>query len=146
MRPVTLIVWAMSAFFAKGAEAQTHAAILTWQDALNPSGTTYNIYRKSGICPAPPAFFPVLVTGVATLTYTDSTVNTGDYCYEVTAVYANQQSSPSNLASAVVPAFSPTGLSVLTSDATPNSCSRPTDLTVFSNHTGGTYTSVSIGE
>lgn len=103
-------------FFAAAALAQTgHSSTLTWQDTQNPTGTTYNAWRASGACPAtaptstPPAGFTLLNTvPIASLTYVDTAVTAGNtYCYVVTAVGPNGQSSPSNDAQAVIPAAFP---------------------------------------
>jgi hypothetical protein len=116
MKPViSLTVWAFSAFFAPHAAAQTHAGVLTWQDNLNPAGTTYNILREQPPCY--PNAFVTIATGVAALTFTDTTVSTGAYCWEVKAVLNNVLSPASNVASAVVPAFAPVNLGVQISHA-----------------------------
>src|ERR1035441_10788984 len=66
-----------------------HTAVLTWLDALNPSGSTYSVYRAPGQCTGTPApAFVQLKTGVAVLTYVDSTITAGAYCYAVTATVA----------------------------------------------------------
>lgn len=88
---------------------QTHSVSLAWQDTANPTGTTYNVYRATGLCSGTPTFSK-LATAVTVKTYTDSTVTTGNYCYQVTAVFQGSESVPSNSVNPNVPAFPPTGL------------------------------------
>ncbi len=93
------------------AQAQQHSVTLTWQDASNPSGTTYSVYRASGLCSGSPTFAKIS-SGVSVKTYVDATVTPGTYCYQVTATAAGMESAPSNSALAPVPSFSPSSLSV----------------------------------
>lgn len=101
--------------FAPAAQAQTpsdvHSVTLNWEDTLNPSGTTYSVYRATGLCSGTPAFNK-LASAVAVKTYVDLTVNPGNYCYYVTASYNGVESGPSNSALAPVPSWAPTKLSV----------------------------------
>lgn len=85
--------------------AQTHAVTLSWQDTVNPAGTVYNIYRSSGpTCPAALTAFVDIAPQIVGLTWTDTTVTPGWYCYYVTASYPGAgESSPSNQSSADVP-------------------------------------------
>ena len=94
------------------AQAVTHNAKLIWVDTQNPTGTTYSIYRATGLCSGTPVFSK-LATGVAVLTYTDTTVTPGNYCYQVTAVAGGVESAPSNSVLAPVPSFPPQTLSVV---------------------------------
>lgn len=89
----------------------SHQAVLTWQDLLNPSGTTYSVYRGSGLCSGSP-IFSQLVQGVSQKTYTDTTVTPGNYCFYVTATFSAIESAHSNFAFALVPSFPPTSLSL----------------------------------
>jgi hypothetical protein len=98
--------------FAVSLRAQTtHKAVLTWVDMLNPTGTTYTILRSPGLCSGTPSFV-ILASGVTTLTYTDTTVTPGNYCYQVEASAGGVLSAPSNAALAPVPAFAPTQLAI----------------------------------
>jgi hypothetical protein len=72
--------------------AQGHSATLTWTDNLNPSGTTYNIYRTLGACSATTVFSSPIISGLLVKTFVDTTVTTGVYCYAVTAVFNMVQS------------------------------------------------------
>ena len=74
---------------------------LTWIDTLNPSGTTYNVYRATGLCSGTPAF-NMIQSGVTVKTYVDSTVTVGGYCYKVTAVVSGIESNGSNTVNPVV--------------------------------------------
>lgn len=94
------------------AHAATHSVLLNWTDPSNPGGTQYNVYRATGLCSGSPAFTK-LATGIAALTYTDTTVVPGNYCYYVTAVASSIESAPSNSALAPVPSFAPTMLTVM---------------------------------
>lgn len=75
---------------------------LTWQDPYNPQGTTYNVYRLTGLCPIneptnTDGFTKLNMTKITVKNYTDRTVvKTNNYCYIVTAVSPKGiQSAPS---------------------------------------------------
>lgn len=91
--------------------AQTHAATLTWQDTLNPAGTTYSVYRAQGLCSGTPTFSKI-ASAVTDKTYEDLTVQPGNYCYAVTATLNGMESAQSNWALAPVPSFPPSQLGV----------------------------------
>lgn len=74
--------------------------MLAWNDTVNPSGTTYNVYRGTQV--AGP--FVAIVTGLTVLTFTDS-VSAGRYCYYITSVNGGGESVPS-IAIIVIPATS----------------------------------------
>ena len=93
------------------AQAPQHSVDLSWVDTSNPAGTTYSVYRVTGLCSGAPVFNK-LITGVTTKTYTDTTVIPGNYCYQVTASFNGVESAPSNAAPASVPSFPPQSLSV----------------------------------
>jgi hypothetical protein len=102
------------------AQAATHSVTLFWTDTVNPTGTTYNVYKQSGVCPTTPptignigSFVKLNATALTVLTYQDSTVVAGSgYCYYATAVNAGSESAPSTtIYSGIVPtAFPPTGI------------------------------------
>jgi hypothetical protein len=103
------------------AQTQTHSATLTWTDTLNPSGTTYNVWRLTGTCPTtaptstPPTGFTQINTSAITLkTYQDTAVTGGStYCYVITAVNSGGQSAPSSDIPATIPTlYPPTNLTV----------------------------------
>lgn len=89
----------------------THSVTLTWVDSLNPVGTTYTVYRATGLCSGTPTFSKIASALVAK-TYQDTTVTPGNYCYAVTATANGMESAQSNTALAPVPSFAPTGLSL----------------------------------
>lgn len=93
-------------FLAGGVAAAqtTHKATITITDTINPTGTTYSIYRATGLCSGTPVFSK-LATGIAILSYVDSTVTPGNYCYQVTASVASIEGPPSNQAAGVVLPF-----------------------------------------
>lgn len=96
------------------AAAQTppqHSATLTWADQYNPAGTTYTVYRAPGLCSGSPVMAKI-ATALAVKTYQDTTVQPGNYCYQVTATYQGMESGPGNSAGAAVPSFAPQNLSV----------------------------------
>lgn len=98
-------------FTAAVSNAQTtHSVTLTWVDPLNPTGTTYNVYRSTGLCSGTPAFSK-LASGVSTLTYKDTSVGVGNFCYEVTATVNSIEGPASNLVNPQVAPF-PVQLSV----------------------------------
>lgn len=86
------------------AQAAPHAVTLTWNDTSNPAGTTYNVYRATGLCSGAP-MFSVIQSAVAVKTFKDATVGVGNFCYKVTAVFTNIESSGSNTVNPVVAPF-----------------------------------------
>ncbi len=113
MRKIFFVWLILFALFGFGvAQGQTtHSATLTWADTLNPAGTTYNVYRATGLCSGTPTFAK-LATGLTAKTFLDSTVTPGNYCYQVTATFNAIESAPSNSAPAAVPSFAPSTLGV----------------------------------
>src|SRR5579872_3227588 len=107
-------LFAIALLAAGLASAQTlqHSATLTWTDTVNPSGTTYNVYRATGLCSGTPTFSK-LATAVTPKTYQDTTVTPGSYCFAVTAVFQGVESPMSNSVVANVPTFPPAQLSVV---------------------------------
>lgn len=81
---------------------------LSWVASTTPS-VTYNVYRCSISATAciqtQPTNFTKIATGIGSLTYTDSTVSSGQaYYYALTAVNTNSvESSLSTVSSAMVP-------------------------------------------
>jgi hypothetical protein len=112
MKALRLVLAVLLISSVAAAQAVTHSAKLTWVDSLNPSGTTYSIYRAPGLCSGSPVFAKI-ATGVAVLTYTDTSVTPGNYCYQVTAVAGGVESAPSSSVLAPIPSFAPTGLQVV---------------------------------
>jgi len=104
-----LLVLTPAAF---GQAADTHSVTLNWEDTLNPAGTTYSVYRVTGLCSGTPAFSK-LANAVTAKTYIDLTVTPGNYCYQVTATSGGIESAPSNTALAPVPSWAPIKLSVI---------------------------------
>lgn len=98
--------------FACALAAQVRTVTLTWNDDVNPAGTTYNVYRATGVCAGSPTFTRVNSTPIATKTYVDSGVAPGNYCYVVRAAAAGLESDDSNQAGAAVRPFAATGLGV----------------------------------
>ncbi len=93
--------------------AATHSAVLTWTDGVNPPNTIYGVYRGSGACSAGMAMTKI-ATGVAALTYTDSSIASGTYCYAVTATAPGAgESAQSNQVPATIPSAAPTLVTVV---------------------------------
>jgi hypothetical protein len=110
---LSLLVVGLGSFAT--AQALTHQVVLTWLDPNNPSGTTYNVKRATGLCSGTPTF-SAIATAIAVKTYTDATVTPGNYCYEVTATFSGVESTPSNTVNPLVPSFAPTSLTFTVSD------------------------------
>ena len=107
MKLLLLLLCLASALLAQ----TTHSATLVWQDATNPAGTTYSVYRSTGLCSGAPVFSKI-ASALTVKTYVDSTVTAGNYCYQVTATSGGMESAPSNQAPAPVPSFPPQSLTV----------------------------------
>lgn len=105
---LTLLSTLVLMLVGPSAPAQTtHQAVLSWAaptDAV--PGSTYNVYRASGACPASGLgaliFTKVNSTGITTLTYTDTGLAVGVYCYYATQVQNTVESVPSNTAGGTV--------------------------------------------
>ena len=100
---LTLFLWVAAPIFAQ----TPHSVQLTWDDTNNPPGTSYNVYRLSGVCPAtvvPNSFSKVNSALITALTFTDSPIALGPFCYYVTATNGTLESAPStSVATTVVP-------------------------------------------
>jgi hypothetical protein len=82
------------------ANAQGHTANLNWTAPSDTvAGSTYNVYRSAGVCPATApgtlTWTKLTATPVASLSFTDSTITVGAWCYYVTQVQAGIESVPS---------------------------------------------------
>ena len=74
------------------AQAQTsHSVTLAWTDSLNPSGTTYSVYRAPTVCSNSPVFSKI-ATNLTLKSYLDSNIAPGSYCYQVTASLSGVES------------------------------------------------------
>lgn len=113
MNKIVLLVVFAGPICAQGA----HSVTLGWTDTVNPSGTTYNVYRATSTCTGSPTFSKI-ASAVAVKTYVDSAVTVNDYCYQVTAFLNSAESAPSNSVLAAVLPFAPTGLSIVSSPTT----------------------------
>lgn len=73
--------------FAGASQAQGHTVTLTWtastDAAANPT-LTYTVSRASGVCSAT-SVFTVLQAGISAVTYANTNVSPGTYCYTVSA-------------------------------------------------------------
>lgn len=93
------------------AQTTTRTVTLTWADTANPAGTTYSIYRATGLCSGTPAFAKI-ATGLTAKTYQDAALAPGNYCYVATASLNGIESAQSTSAGTVVTPFAPSGLSI----------------------------------
>jgi hypothetical protein len=88
---------------AASAQAQ-HNVSLAWTASTSAVGNpslTYNVYRSSGCS----GIFALLNTmPINATSFLDIAVPPGTYCYQATSLLAGLESTPSNEASAVVPA------------------------------------------
>lgn len=82
---------------------------LNWDDARNPPGTMYNVKRFSGPCTGTP-LYTIIAPKVASLTYVDTTVTIGTYCYVISATNGTVESGNSLPVTAIIPIFTPTNL------------------------------------
>jgi hypothetical protein len=96
------------------AQAPQHSVTLLWADASNPTGTTYSVYRATGLCSGSPVFVKLGAGGLTVKTYLDLGVVAGiAYCYQITASLSGSESGPSSAVGALVPTtFPPTGLTI----------------------------------
>ena len=100
MKIIAVLLLVVSMAFAQ----TTHSVNLTWVDANNPAGTTYSVYRATGLCSGTPTFSK-LATAIATKTYSDTTVTVGNYCYNVTATFNSAEGPASNLVNPLIAPF-----------------------------------------
>jgi hypothetical protein len=103
MKQLIPALTALALAFAAPARAQ-YSVSLTWTASTSAVGNpslTYNVYRSSG-CSG--TFALLNTTPVTASSFLDVAVPPGTYCYQATAVLAGLESTPSNQASADVPA------------------------------------------
>ena len=78
-----------------------HAVALTWTDS--PDAGTVNVYRADTSCSDPSAIFNQVATAVPLGgAWTDTGMDSGEYCYYVTGVLGGAESTPSNTFDAVI--------------------------------------------
>lgn len=81
-----------------------HKAVISWPapaDANAAGPSTYNVYRANGYCPSFPGlgslvFTKVNAVPITALTYTDSGLVAGVYCWYATQLQTGAESAPSN--------------------------------------------------
>jgi hypothetical protein len=110
---LALLVFAL----ALSALAQSpHSVVLKWTDGINPTATTYNVYRSPQSCAPGIMGTKINSNPITLLTWTDPTVvqNT-TYCYTVRAYLNSVESVDSTGVTATIPAdlFAPSGLSAV---------------------------------
>ena len=77
----------------------SHSAVLSWAAPSDATSTsTYNIYSTPNACPSSglgTLTWTKIASGLAALTYTDTTVTVGNsYCYYATQVQGGIESAP----------------------------------------------------
>ena len=90
------------------AQASSHSVTITW--TTQDTGVMFNVYKAPGACPASlptafpgtPAPFVKVASAVQLLTYTDTAVTFGTYCYDVTETFGAMEGGASNLAPATI--------------------------------------------
>lgn len=108
-----LFVVAFPAFAQNDASAADAKTVsLAWEDARNPTGVSYSVYRSNSVCSVTSLF--VKVASVPAKSYEDTNVAPGNYCYRVTAALNSLESAPSNSVDWTVPLYPPTALSATT--------------------------------
>lgn len=101
-----LISVAFAMFSAIGYAQAVGTATLTWQgtasEITNGTTTGFNIYRANVACPGggtvPGGMVVIKSVAATVLTYTDTPLSTGSYCYQVTATGPGGESVASNTA------------------------------------------------
>lgn len=131
-----LILVALFFALAGTSRAQSHSAILTWTASTTPN-VTYTVLRSTD----GGATFPVLKSGIAALTYTDTAVTAGAmYQYEVESVVSDgTMSAPTTPTVATIPGGTggqPSPLSFATIRLAPGTVGTPYTSSVSA--TGGT--------
>jgi hypothetical protein len=66
------------ALFSALAAEQSRTVTLAWDDLLNPTGTTYTVYRAQGACSGTPAYVSI-ASAIATKTHDDTGLLPGKY-------------------------------------------------------------------
>ena len=102
-----IFLLAVSAFAQNGTPPTVVS--LAWEDARNPTGVSYSVYRSNSLCSATSLF--VKVATVPAKSYEDTNVAPGNYCYRVTAALNSLESSPSNSVDVTIPLRPPVALS-----------------------------------
>ena len=105
MKRIILII--LLAAIPVSAQGAPHSVTLNW--TASTDGGVVTVYRAAGVC-STSSVFASITTGVATNTFTDSTVTVGSFCYQVTTVVNGLESKPSNQVTAVVLPQAPSGL------------------------------------
>lgn len=111
---ILAIIYAALSLTGPMASAQTaHSAAVSWSapsDAI--SSSTYNVYRAPGACPASGlgtlTFVKLNATPITGLSYTDTTITVGSWCFYGTQVQNGVESAPSNTAGGNVSPNAPT--------------------------------------
>lgn len=117
-RILFVLALALAGFASVPANAQAHSASFKWTASTDlpgtiPSGSGYNMFRASGVCPVsgiPAGATQLNTTPIAALVFTDSTVQAGSWCYYATTTISGTQSGPSNTVTAAIPVAPPTNV------------------------------------
>lgn len=83
--------------------------LLSWADTVNPTGSTYHVYRAPGACSAASTFAKVTDLPSLSKSLADAP-GAGTWCYQVTAVVDGVESEPSAPLTVKTKPAAPTGL------------------------------------
>ena len=112
---IIAILFAVVAFpaFARNdaSTADAKTVSLAWEDARNPTGASYAVYRSNSVCSVTSLF--VKVASVPAKSFDDTNLAPGNYCYRVTAGMNGLESSPSNSVDVAIPLHPPVALSAV---------------------------------
>lgn len=100
--------------------AAGHSTVLSWTASTDipgaiPAGSGYNVYRSTGACPAtgsPTSAVKLNTAVVAALTFTDSTVTAGQWCYYATTLLNGVESVPSNSVQGAIGVLPPSNVHI----------------------------------
>ncbi len=107
MKTFLILFAALTILVSVSVAEKTHTATVVWTDPDNPSGAaTYSVYRATGLCSGSPTFSKV-ATALTALSYVDSSVTVGTYCFQITATQSNVESAASPSGSGTVQPFPP---------------------------------------
>ncbi|MEN6533698.1 MAG: fibronectin type III domain-containing protein [Bryobacteraceae bacterium] len=111
MRFIAILFAVAFSAFAQNDASTTDAKTvsLAWEDARNPAGVSYSVYRSNSTCSATSLF--VKVATVPAKSYEDTGLAPGNYCYRVTAALNSLESTPSNSVDVTIPLHPPVALS-----------------------------------
>jgi hypothetical protein len=109
MKRLVIALFAVLLFVVPMQAQTSRSVVLAWT-ASTSTGAAYNIYRASGACAPSLTFTKIGSVAAGVVTFTDTAVTVGAFCYQVTATLNGEESLPSNQSSAVILPTPPTAL------------------------------------